>query len=55
MSSTVQNGADEVLTRIDALMGWLWCSPTRKRGVGRSGIGHQGYDLRVCFKCLLIG
>ncbi|MBD0866490.1 MAG: hypothetical protein GDA36_13345 [Rhodobacteraceae bacterium] len=48
-------GADDVLTRIDAPVDWRSCSPMRKRGLGRSGIGSQGYDLRVRFKCLLIG
>ena len=30
-------------------------SPTRKRGLGHSGIGRQGYDPLVRFKYLLIG
>ncbi|MBD0865265.1 MAG: hypothetical protein GDA36_06455 [Rhodobacteraceae bacterium] len=38
-SNVVRIGADDVLTRINALMDWRWCSPTRKRGLGRSGIG----------------
>ena len=25
-------------------MGWRWCSPTRKRGLGCARIGPQGYD-----------
>ncbi|MBD0864570.1 MAG: hypothetical protein GDA36_02645 [Rhodobacteraceae bacterium] len=36
-------------------MGWRWCSPTRKRGLGCFGIGPQGYDPLARFKCLLIG
>jgi len=39
----IKTGKDDVLTGIDALMGWRWGSPTRKRGVGCSGIGPQGY------------
>ncbi|MBD0865237.1 MAG: hypothetical protein GDA36_06310 [Rhodobacteraceae bacterium] len=53
--AVVRIGADDVLTRIDALMDWRWCSPTCKRGLGCSGIGRQGYDPLVRFKCLLIG
>ncbi|MBD0865601.1 MAG: hypothetical protein GDA36_08375 [Rhodobacteraceae bacterium] len=47
--------ADDVLTRIDAPVDWRWCSPPRKRGLRRSGIGPQGYDPPVRFKCPLIG
>ena len=54
VSNAVWIGADDVLTRIDALMDWQWCSPTRKRGLGCVGIGPQGYVL-VRFNCLLIG
>ncbi|MBD0866485.1 MAG: hypothetical protein GDA36_13315, partial [Rhodobacteraceae bacterium] len=32
-----------------------WFLPTRKHGLGRSGIGPQGHDPLVRFKCLLIG
>ncbi|MBD0864977.1 MAG: hypothetical protein GDA36_04890, partial [Rhodobacteraceae bacterium] len=55
VSNAVWIGADDVLTRIDALMAWRWCLPNRKRGLGRAGIGPQGYDLLVRFNCLLIG
>ncbi|MBD0865392.1 MAG: hypothetical protein GDA36_07205 [Rhodobacteraceae bacterium] len=48
-------GAEDVLTRIDVPMDWRWCSPTRERGLGRIGIGPQGYDPLVRFKCPLIG
>lgn len=48
-------GDDHVLAEIDALMDWRAFSPIRRRGLGRSGIGPQGYDLLVMFKCLLIG
>ncbi|MBD0865706.1 MAG: hypothetical protein GDA36_08950 [Rhodobacteraceae bacterium] len=47
-------GTDDVLTRIDIPVGWRWCSPTCKRALGRTW-GHQGYDLMVRLKCLLIG
>lgn len=53
--STERIGADDALAKIDALMDWLSFSPTLKRGLGRSGIGPQGYDPLVLFKCLLIG
>ncbi|MBD0865154.1 MAG: hypothetical protein GDA36_05850 [Rhodobacteraceae bacterium] len=55
VSNADRIGKDDGLTRIDAPVDWWWCSPTRKRGLGRSGIGSQGYDLRVCLKYLLIG
>ena len=48
-------GADEALAKIDALMDWLSFSPILKRGLGRSGVGPQGYDPLVLFKSLLIG
>ncbi|MBD0866458.1 MAG: hypothetical protein GDA36_13175, partial [Rhodobacteraceae bacterium] len=53
--AAVRIGEDDVLSRIDAPVDWRLFSPTRKRGVGRSRIGHQGYDLMVRLKCLLIG
>ncbi|MBD0864332.1 MAG: hypothetical protein GDA36_01360, partial [Rhodobacteraceae bacterium] len=49
-------GTDNVLTRIDAPVDWRSCSPTRKRALGRSGIGRpQDYDSLVRCKRLLIG
>ena len=30
--AAIRIGADDSLTRIDTLMDWQWCSPTRKRG-----------------------
>ncbi|MBD0864291.1 MAG: hypothetical protein GDA36_01095 [Rhodobacteraceae bacterium] len=48
-------GSDDVLTGIDALTNWRWCSPTCKPALGRTGIGTQGYDSLVRFNCLLIG
>ncbi|MCZ7677039.1 MAG: IS5 family transposase [Roseovarius sp.] len=48
-------GEDDALSKIDALMEWRAFSPLLKRGLGRSGIGPQGYDPLVLFKCLLIG
>ena len=48
-------GVDDALAKIDALMDWSSFSPILKRGLGRSGVGPQGYDPLVLFKCLLIG
>lgn len=46
---------EDVLSKIDALMDWPAFSPILKRGLKRSGVGPQGYDPLVLFKCLLIG
>ena len=48
-------GDDDVLSKVDALLDWRAFSPVLKRGLGRSGIGPQGYDALVLFKCLLTG
>ena len=48
-------GDDDVLSKIDALLDWKSFSLILQRGLGRSGIGPQGYDPLVLFKCLLIG
>ena len=48
-------GDDDVLAKVDALMNWPLFLPILKRGLGRSGVGPQGYDPLVLFKCLLIG
>lgn len=48
-------GADDVLSKVDALLEWQAFGPILKRGLGRSGVGPQGYDPLVLFKCLLIG
>lgn len=48
-------GDDDVLAKVDALLDWPAFSPILIRGLGRSGIGPQGYDPLVLFKCLLIG
>ena len=53
--ATERIGADEALAKIDALMDWLSFLPILKRGLGRSGVGPQGYDPLVLFKSLLIG
>ena len=53
--ATERIGADEALSKIDVLMDWPLFSPILKRGLGRSGVGPQGYDPLVLFKCLLIG
>ena len=48
-------GADDVLTKVDALMIWRAFRPILQRDLKRSGVGPQGYDLLILFKCLLIG
>ena len=52
---TARIGADDALSWIDALVDRRLFSPILKRGPGRSGIGPQGYDPLVLFKCLLTG
>ena len=42
-------GVDDALAKIDALMDWSSFSPILKRGLGRSGVGPQGYDPLVLF------
>ena len=44
-----------MLRKIDRLMNWQSFLPLLKRGLKRTGIGPQGYDPLVLFKCLLIG
>lgn len=46
---------EDVLSKINALMDWRAFSPILKRGLKRSGVGPQGYDPLILFKCLLIG
>ncbi len=48
-------GDNDVLAKIDALLDWRAFGPILKRGLGRSGIGPQGYDPLVLLKCLLVG
>lgn len=48
-------GAEDVLSKIDALMDWRAFLPILKRGLGRSGEGPPVYDPLILFKCLLIG
>jgi len=55
MSNADRIGEGGVLGKIDALMGWRWCSPILKHRLGCSWIGPQGYDPLVRFNCLLIG
>lgn len=52
--ATERIGADDALAKIDALMDWPSFWPILKRGLGRSGVGRQGYDPLILFKCLLI-
>jgi IS5 family transposase len=53
--ATERIGADDALAKIDALVDWTSFSPILKRGLGRSGVGPQGYDPVVLFKCQKIG
>lgn len=46
---------DDVLSKIDRLIDWRSFSPILTRDLGRSGIGPQGCDPLLLFKCLLIG
>ncbi|MCP4363837.1 MAG: IS5 family transposase [Planctomycetes bacterium] len=48
-------GDQNVLRKVDALMDWPAISVLLKGGVKRSGLGPQGYDEIVLFKCLLLG
>ncbi len=53
--ATQRIGNDDALSKIDALMDWRLFLPILKSGLGRSGVGPQGYDPLVLFKCLLSG
>lgn len=53
--ATERIGVNYALSKIDALMDWASFSPILERGLGRSGVGPQGYDPQVLFNCLLIG
>ena len=48
-------GAEDALTKVDALMTWRAFGSILQRGLKRSGAGPQGYDPLLLFKCLLIG
>lgn len=48
-------GDQNVLVKVDALMDWSAISVLLKGGLKRSGLGPQGYDPVVLFKCLLLG
>ena len=48
-------GDQNVLRKVDALLDWSLVLPLLKSGLNRSGLGPQGYDEIVLFKCLLIG
>ena len=48
-------GDQNVLRKVDALLDWSLVLPLFKSGLKRSGLGPQGYDEIVLFKCLLIG
>ena len=44
-----------VFRKVDTLLDWSLVFPLLKSGLNRSGLGPQGYDEIVLFKCLLIG
>ena len=48
-------GENNVLRKIDALVDWGRISGLLKGGLKRSGLGPQGYDPAVLFRCLLLG
>ncbi|MCP5076229.1 MAG: IS5 family transposase [Rhodobacteraceae bacterium] len=48
-------GDQSVLRKVDALLDWVAISALLKRGLKRSGLGPQGYDPIVLFRCLLLG
>ena len=48
-------GDQNVLRKVDALLDWSAISVHLKRSLERSGLGPQGYEPVVLFKCLLIG
>ena len=48
-------GDGGVLRKVDALLDWTALSRLIDKGLNRSGLGPQGYDPVVLFKCLLLG
>ena len=48
-------GADDALTKVDALMTWRASGPSLQRGLKRSSAGPRGYEPLVLFECRLIG
>lgn len=48
-------GDQNVLRKVDALLDWASISVLLKRGMKRSGLGPQGYEPVLLFKCLLLG
>jgi IS5 family transposase len=50
-----RTGDEGVLSKINALLDWRAFPPILKRGLGRSGIGPQGYNPLALLKCLLVG
>jgi len=48
-------GSDNVLMKVSALVDWGQIGVILDRAKLRSGLGTQGYDLLLLFKCLLLG
>ena len=53
--ATERIGVNYALSKIDALMDWASFSPILERGLGRSGVGPQGYDPQVVLSRLRSG
>jgi hypothetical protein len=48
-------GPENVLMKVSALVDWDRIAVVLDRAKLRSGLGAQGYELLVLFKCLLLG
>ena len=48
-------GPENVLMKVSALVDWRRMGTVLDRAKLRSGLGAQGYDLLLLFKCLLLG
>ena len=48
-------GDDDVFSKVDSLLDWSPIEGLLRRGLGRSGLGPQGYGALTLFKCLLLG
>lgn len=48
-------GADNVFRKVDALLDWPAIDGLLRGGLQRSGLGPQGYEPLVLFRCLLLG
>ena len=53
--SAARIGADNVFRKVDALLDWASIDRLLRTGLKRSGLGPQGYEPLLLFKCLLLG